>query len=92
MEPFRDFIDSGGRDSVVGIATRCGLEGQGIASQWGCRPDFPQGLPASSTMDRSQTNELTSYLFLVSGSERVRTIAPPQFCACTSMSWGEHFL
>ena len=35
MEPFRDFIDLNGRDSVVGIATRCGLEGQGIASQ--CR-------------------------------------------------------
>jgi hypothetical protein len=34
-DPFRDFIDSGGRDSVVGIATRCRLEGQGIVSQWG---------------------------------------------------------
>jgi hypothetical protein len=34
MEPFRDIIDSVGRDSVVCIATRCGLEGQGIAYQW----------------------------------------------------------
>ena len=28
-----------GRDSAVGIATRYGLDGQGIESRWG--PDFP---------------------------------------------------
>ena len=29
-----------GRDSSVGIATRCGLDGRGIDSRWGVR-DFP---------------------------------------------------
>ena len=32
--------NAGGRDSVVGIATRYGLDGPGIESRW--RRDFPQ--------------------------------------------------
>jgi hypothetical protein len=39
-----------GRDSWVGIATRYGLDGQGIESRWGrdfrTRPDRPWGLPS----------------------------------------------
>jgi hypothetical protein len=39
-----------GRDSSVGIATRYGLEGQGIESRWGevfrTRPDRPWGPPS----------------------------------------------
>ena len=40
-----------GRDSVVGIATRNGLDGPGIESQWGkrlfrSRPDQPLGPPS----------------------------------------------
>jgi hypothetical protein len=31
-----------GRDSVVGIATRYGLDGPGIESRWGGGRDFPQ--------------------------------------------------
>ena len=30
-----------GRDSSVGIATRYGLDGQGIESRWGGREIFP---------------------------------------------------
>ena len=40
-----------GRDSSVGIATRYGLDGQGIESRWGdeifrTRPDRPWGPPS----------------------------------------------
>jgi len=40
-----------GRDSSVGIATRYGLNGQGIESRWGgvifrTRPDRPWGPPS----------------------------------------------
>ena len=33
------YKENGGRDSIVGIATHCGLDGPGIESQWG--RDFP---------------------------------------------------
>ena len=44
-----------GRDSSVGIATRCGLDGPGIESRWGTRfsapvPTGPGAHPASCTM------------------------------------------
>ena len=44
-----------GRDSSVGIATRCGLDGLGIESLWGgeiylTRPDRPWGPPSLYTM------------------------------------------
>ena len=38
--------DGVGRDSVVGIATRCGLDGPGIESRW--ERDFP--LPSRRTL------------------------------------------
>jgi hypothetical protein len=38
------------RDSLVGIATRCGLEGTGIESWW--RRDFP--LPSSPAVGPTQ--------------------------------------
>ena len=39
-----------GRDSAVGMATSCGLDGPGIESRWGgeifpTRPDWPWGPP-----------------------------------------------
>ena len=41
---------SSGRDKVVGIATRCGLDRWGIESWWGeifcAHPDRPWGLPS----------------------------------------------
>ena len=45
----------GGRDSLVGIATRYGLDGPGIESRWGARfsapvQTGPMGHPASCTM------------------------------------------
>ena len=36
---YRFITECGGRDSSVGIATRYGLDGPGIESQW--RRDFP---------------------------------------------------
>jgi hypothetical protein len=44
-----------GRDSVVGIATRYGLDGPGIESRWGARfsariQTGPEAYPASCTM------------------------------------------
>ena len=47
--------NSGGRDSSVGIATRYGLDGPGIESQWGARfsapvQTGPGAYPASCTM------------------------------------------
>ena len=40
-----------GRDSAVGMATSCGLDGPGIESRWGgeifrSRPDRPWDLPS----------------------------------------------
>ena len=47
--------ERGSRDSSVGIATRCGLDGPGIESRWGARLSVPVQTgpgahPASCTM------------------------------------------
>ena len=49
-------IFAAGRDSAVGIATRCMLEGPGIESRWGAKfsapfQTDPGAYPASYTMD-----------------------------------------
>jgi hypothetical protein len=45
------YSDYVGRDSVVGIATRYGLDGPGIESQW--ERDFPH--PSTSALVPTQT-------------------------------------
>jgi hypothetical protein len=54
MEHFGDFIDFGGWDSIFDVATRCVLDGPGIASRcwrdFQCRPEETQGLSASCNL------------------------------------------
>ena len=91
----------GGRDSVVGIATRYRLDGPGIESQWGrdfpCRPERPRGplnpIDTGFVAGLSGLSVvLTTDLLLVSGCELVGAIPPPPFCACIGMLWGNLYL
>jgi len=44
----------GGRDRAVGIATRYGLEGPGIESQWGARYSAPSSPAMGPTQPPTQ--------------------------------------